>query len=62
MKRYVINDLHLGHEAMMQITKLFYENTEIEGQDIRYINVCCEQIEYTPALLKDIINDNDTRN
>lgn len=29
--------------------------------DSRYINVCCEQVNYTPILLEDIINDNDTR-
>jgi calcineurin-like phosphoesterase family protein len=29
--------------------------------DNRYINVCCEQVNYTPVLLEDIINDNDTR-
>jgi len=29
--------------------------------DMRYINVCCEKVNYTPVLLEDIINDNDTR-
>lgn len=27
----------------------------------QYNNVCCEQINYTPILLEEIINDNDTR-
>lgn len=32
-----------------------------EFVDTRYINVCCEQVNYTPILLEEIINDNDTR-
>lgn len=32
-----------------------------EFVDTRYINVCCKQVNYTPVLLEDIINDNDTK-
>lgn len=57
--RFILHkDLHVGYDANHEA---IYEDTEIESPDTRYINVCCEQVNYKPFLLEGIINDNDTR-
>jgi calcineurin-like phosphoesterase family protein len=51
--RFILHkNLHVGYDANHED---IYENIEIQSQDTRYINVCCEQVNYTPVLLEEII-------
>lgn len=64
LKRFTLN-IH-GHMHGKAIRKSgYFIEQGVQGLcwdlDDRYINVCCEQVNYTPVLLEGIINDNDTR-
>ena len=74
LERFTLNiHGHMHDKSIMQKFEVMYPGGGLVGQKIskdkkyvygldpRYINVCCEQVNYTPVLLEDIINDNDTR-
>jgi len=58
LSRFKLNIHGHMHDREVQTIELVSHN--FIG-DSRYINVCCEQVNYTPILLENIINDNDTR-
>lgn len=63
LERFKINiHGHLHDKCIEFPTSIIGHKFADYVKDTRYINVCCEQVNYTPVLLEDIINDSDTRN